>query len=306
MAKVKVGINGFGRIGRQALKNILRKHGDALDVVAINDLLDTKTNAHLFKYDSNYGTAHGTVEARDNSIVIDGERDPDHGRARPGPTSRGRSTAWTSWSSRPASSPTPRRRRPTSRPARRRSSSRRRPATRTSPSCSGVNEEKYDPAKHHVISNASCTTNGLAPVAKVLFDNYGIAKGLLTTVHSYTNSQRLLDVATQRPARCPRGRAEHRAGGRPAPPGPSAWSSPSFRASSAAWRSACRRPTVSVIDFTAVLEKTTNDDEINAAMQEASEGAAEGHHASTPRSRWSRRTCKGNDALLDLQRDGHA
>src|SRR6478609_10218288 len=72
MAKVKVGINGFGRIGRQALKNILRKHGDALDVVAINDLLDTKTNAHLFKYDSNYGVFDGSVKANENSIIIDG------------------------------------------------------------------------------------------------------------------------------------------------------------------------------------------------------------------------------------------
>ena len=114
--------------------------------------------------------------------------------------------------------------------------------------------------------NASCTTNGLAPVAKVLHRPFGIQKGLLTTVHSYTNSQRLLDVGRQGPARCARGGAEHRAVRRPAPPARSAWSSRSCRASSAACPSACPTPTVSVVDFTAVLDREVTKDEINEAM----------------------------------------
>ena len=197
MAKVKVGINGFGRIGRQALKNILRVARRQLDVVAINDLLDTKTNAHLFKYDSNYGTYQGTVEARENSIVIDGqeiaitaERDPANipwkkcGRRRRRRVDR-------LLHRRQEGDGAHRRRRQEGHHLRagpqrghHRRAGRQRGASTTR-------------SKHHVISNASCTTNGLAPVAKVLYDNYGIEKGFLTTVHAYTNSQRLLDVATK-------------------------------------------------------------------------------------------------------------
>jgi glyceraldehyde 3-phosphate dehydrogenase len=274
MAKVRVGINGFGRIGRQALKNILRVHGDKLDVVAINDLLDTKTNAHLFKYDSNYGAHPGTVEARASSIVIDGEeiqisaeRDPVNiPWKKYGVEVVVESTGFFTDAKKAAAHIEAGAKKVIiSAPAR----------NEDITVVLGVNEEKYDPANHHVISNASCTTNGLAPVAKVLFDNYGIAKGLLTTVHAYTNSQRLLDVATSdlRDARAaalnivpaPTGAA--RAVGLVIPELQGKFGGMAFRVPT---------PTVSVIDFTAVLEKKTNKDGINAAMQEAALGSLKG------------------------------
>jgi len=274
MAKVRVGINGFGRIGRQALKNIMRKHGDTLDVVAINDLLDTKTNAHLFKYDSTYGPHDGTVEARDSSIVIDGqeiqisaERDPANIPWKKfGVQVVVESTGFFTDAKKAAAHIDAGAKKVIiSAPAR----------NEDITVVLGVNEDKYDNEKHHVISNASCTTNGLAPVAKVLFDNYGITKGFLTTVHSYTNSQRLLDVATSdlRDARAaalnivPAATGAARAVALVIPELQGKFGGMAFRVPT---------PTVSVIDFTAVLEKKTNADGINAAMQEASQGPLKG------------------------------
>jgi glyceraldehyde 3-phosphate dehydrogenase len=274
MARVKVGINGFGRIGRQALKNIMRKHGDTLDVVAINDLLDTKTNAHLFKYDSTYGPHEGTVEARDSSIVIDGEeiqisaeRDPANiPWKKYGVQVVVESTGFFTDAKKAAAHIDAGAKKVIiSAPAR----------NEDITVVLGVNEGKYDPASHHVISNASCTTNGLAPVAKVLFDNYGIAKGFLTTVHAYTNSQRLLDVATSdlRDARAaalnivPAATGAARAVALVIPELQGKFGGMAFRVPT---------PTVSVIDFTAVLEKKTDKDAINAAMQEASQGPLKG------------------------------
>ena len=274
MAKVRVGINGFGRIGRQALKNILRLHGDVLDVVAINDLLDTKTNAHLFKYDSSYGPHAGTVEARDNSIIIDGEeititaeRDPANiPWKKLGVDIVVESTGFfTDAKKAKAHIDAGAKKVIISAPAR----------NEDITVVLGVNEKKYDTKNHHVISNASCTTNGLAPVAKVLFDNYGISKGLLTTVHAYTNSQRLLDVATSdlRDARAaavnivPSATGAARAVGLVIPELQGKFGGMAFRVPV---------PTVSVIDFTAILEKKTDKDAINAAMQEAAEGDLKG------------------------------
>src|SRR5215212_10369867 len=251
MARVRVGINGFGRIGRQALKNIMRKHGDTLDVVAINDLLDTKTNAHLFKYDSNYGAHPGTVEARDSSIVIDGEeiqitaeRDPANiPWKKYGVQVVVESTGFFTDAKKAAAHIDAGARKVIiSAPAR----------NEDITIVLGVNQERYDPAQHHVVSNASCTTNGLAPVAKVLNDKWRIEKGLLTTVHSYTNSQRLLDLATPdlRDARAaalnivpaPTGAA--RAVGLVIPELQGKFNGLAFRVPT---------PTVSVIDFVAVL-----------------------------------------------------
>jgi glyceraldehyde 3-phosphate dehydrogenase len=274
MAKVKVGINGFGRIGRQALKNILRVHGDTLDVVAINDLLDTKTNAHLFKYDSTYGMHQGTVEAHESSLVIDGEeiaitaeRDPANiPWKKYGVDVVVESTGFFTDAKKAAAHIEAGAKKVIiSAPAR----------NEDITVVLGVNEKKYDPKSHHVISNASCTTNGLAPVAKVLFDNYGISKGLLTSVHAYTNSQRLLDVATSdlRDARAaainivPSATGAARAVGLVIPELQGKFGGMAFRVPV---------PTVSVIDFTAVLEKKTDKDAINAAMQEASQGDLKG------------------------------
>ena len=188
----RVGINGFGRIGRQVLRAINERHSEALQVVAINDLTDTATNAHMFRYDSNYGIYPGTVEASDDSIAIDGqevkvmaERDPsqlpwaDHGvdivvestgfftdaSAAAGHKEGGAKKVIISA-----------------------------PATGEDATIVlGVNEDTYDPGSHHVISNASCTTNCIATMTRVLHDAFEVKRGLMTTVHSYTNDQKILD-----------------------------------------------------------------------------------------------------------------
>ena len=189
----RIGINGFGRIGRQTLKAILERYPDDLEVVAVNDLADAETNAHLFKYDSTYGRFEGSVRAEEGSIVVDdrpirvvAERDPgalpwsdlgvdlviestgiftDAEKAKAHLTAGARKVIITA------------------------------PAKNEDITVVlGVNEDAYDSDAHHVISNASCTTNALATVAKVVVDCFGIERGLMTTVHSYTNDQSLLDV----------------------------------------------------------------------------------------------------------------
>ncbi len=189
----RVGINGFGRIGRQVLRAMRERHPDTLEVVAVNDLTDTTTNSHLFKYDSTYGVYPGTVEATsEDTIAIDGdeikimaERDPsqlpwsDHGveiviestgfftdaSAAAGHKAGGAKKVIISA-----------------------------PATGEDATIVlGVNEDTYEPASHHVISNASCTTNCIATMTRVLHDTFGVERGLMTTVHSYTNDQKILD-----------------------------------------------------------------------------------------------------------------
>ena len=193
----RVGINGFGRIGRQSLKAILDRHPHDIEVVAINDITDSATNAHLFRYDSTYGRFDGTVEVVDNDdIAINGkkirvfaQKDPaEIPWAEEGAQIVIESTGFfTDATKAKAHLHDTVKKVIISAPAK----------NEDITVVLGVNEDKYDPAKHHIISNASCTTNGLAPVAKVLNDRWGIKTGLLTTIHSYTNSQRLLDVATK-------------------------------------------------------------------------------------------------------------
>ena len=189
---IRVGINGFGRIGRLVLRAIIARYPEKLEVVAINDLADTHTNAHMFKYDSNYGTYQGTVDAGEDTIIIDGnpikvlsERDPgslpwgDHGvemviestgiftdasEAR-GHLSGGAKKVIISA---PASG-------------------------EDATLVLGVNEDTYDPKLHNVVSNASCTTNCVATLVKVINDQFGVERGLMTTVHSYTGEQMILD-----------------------------------------------------------------------------------------------------------------
>ena len=189
----RVGINGFGRIGRQSLKAILERHPDDIEVVAVNDITDTETNAHLFRYDTTYGRFNGSVEVADNDIVINGKRIKVFAQKDPGQIPWGEVGAQIVIESTGFFTDGPKA------AAHMRDSVKKviisAPATNEDITLVlGVNEDKYDPAKHNIISNASCTTNCLAPAAKVINDTFGIDKGMMTTIHSYTNDQRILDL----------------------------------------------------------------------------------------------------------------
>jgi len=277
---VRVGINGFGRIGRITFRAMMQKYRDQIDVVALNDLVDAQTNAHLLKYDSNYGNYPGNVSAEEKDIVVDGEKIQVFAEKDPAQIPWGdlgvqvvvESTgAFTDATKARAHLDGGAKKVIISAPAR----------NEDLTVVLGVNEKDYNPAQHHVISNASCTTNGLAPVAKVLFDRWGIDKGILTTVHAYTNSQRLVDTAAKdlRDARAaalnivPSSTGAARAVGLVIPELRGKFTGISFRVPVS---------TVSIVDFTALLSRAPagSDEEcvqaVNAAMREASEGAMKG------------------------------
>ncbi len=271
---VRVGINGFGRIGRIVLRTLLERHGDTVNVVAINDLTDGETNAHLFKWDSTYGPFNGEISAEDGGFVVNGkkikvfaERDP-------------AAIAWGSEEVDIVVESTGFFTDATKAVAHKRDSVKK--VVISAPAKNedltmvlGVNDNAYDPAKHHVISNASCTTNGLAPIAKVLNDKFGIEKGLLTTVHAYTNSQKLQDTATKdlRDARAaaqnivPSSTGAAKAVGLVIPELQGKFTGMAFRVPT---------PTVSVVDFTALLAKEASVSEINAAVKEYADGPMKG------------------------------
>jgi len=207
---IRVGINGFGRIGRLTYRAIYEKYGldGDVQVVAINDLTDAKSNAHLLAYDSNYGPFAGQVSHEGNDIVVDGRKIKVFAEKDPG------AIPWGSEGVQIVVESTGFFTDATKAVAHKRDSVKK--VVISAPAKNedltvvlGVNDGMYDPAKHHVISNASCTTNGLAPVAKVLHENFGIDRGLLTTVHAFTNSQRTVDTAAKDP--CPRDREERTA-----------------------------------------------------------------------------------------------
>jgi glyceraldehyde 3-phosphate dehydrogenase len=189
----KIGINGFGRIGRLVFRAINQHYPGKLEIAAVNDLTDAKTNAHLLKYDSTYGIYPGKVEASADSIIVDGintkviaERDP-------------AKIPWKDLGIEIVLESTGLFTDATKAAAHLQGGAKKviisAPATNEDITIVlGVNEDKYDAKKHNVISNASCTTNCIAPVVKVLNDRFGISRGLLTTVHAYTNDQRLLDM----------------------------------------------------------------------------------------------------------------
>ena len=274
----RVAINGFGRIGRQFLKASIERHPE-IEVVAINDLADPQMNAMLFKHDSNYGTYGGDVSATADSIVIDGrtlkviqERDPAKlpWKALDIDIVIESTGLFTDATKAKAHIDAGARKVIISAPAK----------NEDKTIVLGVNEETYDPDKHTIISNASCTTNGLAPVAKVLNDEFGIEKGFLTTVHSYTNSQRILDVVAPEPrdARAaamniiPSTTGAAKAVALVIPELQGKFTGMSFRVPT---------PTVSVVDFTATLKRDVTKDEVNAAFKRASEGDLAGIMAYT-------------------------
>jgi len=275
---VKVGINGFGRIGRQVLKAIKERAGDTLEVVAINDLFDAETNAHLFKYDSNYGRYPGTVEVQGGDLVIDGktikvlaERDPGNlpwkalgvdiviestgvfrdTKKDPGPQSHiEKGGAKKVIISAPAKN-------------------------EDLTVVLGVNGDLYDPAKHNIISNASCTTNCLAPAAKVVNDSFGIVKGLMTTVHSYTNDQRILDLAHKDPRRA-RAAALNIIPTTTGAAKAVALVIPELKGKFDGYALRVPTPTVSIVDFVAETEKPVTLEALKAAFKAAAEGLMKG------------------------------
>lgn len=268
---MKVGINGFGRIGRQVFR-ILQERG--VEVVGINDLSDNSILAHLFKYDSNYGRFPGTVGFDEKNITVNGktirvyeEKDPAN-------------LPWGEIGADIVIESTGRFTKLEAAEAHLKAGAKK--VIISAPGkgdmltvVMGVNEHMYDPAKHHVISNASCTTNGLAPVAKVLNNNFGIEKGILTTVHAYTASQSLVDAVKDDPrdARAaalnivPSETGAAKAVGLVIPELKGKFGGMAFRVPTS---------TVSVVDFTAVLNKEASKEEINAAMKAAAEGPMKG------------------------------
>ena len=273
---IRVGINGFCRIGRLTYRAIYEKYGldGDVQVVAINDLTDAKTNAHLLAYDSNYGPFTGSVSHEGNDIVVDGRKIKVFAEQDPG------SIPWGSEDVQIVVESTGFFTDATKARAHKRDSVKK--VVISAPAKNedltvvlGVNNGMYDPAKHHVISNASCTTNGLAPVAKVLHETFGIEKGLLTTVHAYTNSQKTVDTAAKdlRDARAaalnivPSSTGAAKAVGLVIPELQGKFTGMAFRVPVA---------TVSVVDFTAILGRDAPPAEINAAMKKAAEGPLKG------------------------------
>ncbi len=269
--KTKIGINGFGRIGRLTLRAMKKYHADDLEVVAVNDLADIATNAHLFKWDSNYGPYPGEVTARDNTIVVDGheikvisERDP---AAIPwkmlGADIVIESTgAFTDATKAAAHLKGGAKKVIISAPAK----------NEDYTVVLGVNEKGYDPKKHHVISNASCTTNGIAPAVKVLHNSFGVAKGLMTTIHAYTNDQKILDIVHPSDIRRARAAALNMI---PTTTGAAKLVGKLIAGLEGKVHGYSLRvptPTVSVIDFVADLEKDVTVEQVNKAFQKAARG----------------------------------
>jgi glyceraldehyde 3-phosphate dehydrogenase len=272
--KTRIGINGFGRIGRLTLRTILQYHKDKLEVVAVNDLTDTRTNAHLFKWDSVYGRYGGEVDATDKAIVVDGkeiqvisERDP---AAIPWKnygvdiviestglfTDATKAIAHTKGGAKKVV---------ISAPAK----------NEDATIVLGVNENTYDPKKHTVISNGSCTTNGVAPPVKVLNDTFGIVKGFMTTVHAYTNDQKIMDTVHKdiRRARAaamsiiPTSTGAAKALSLVIPAIKGKLDGIAFRVPT---------PTVSVIDLVAELSKDVTKEQVNEAFKKAAAGPMKG------------------------------
>ena len=271
---VRVGINGFGRIGRQVLKAMMERYPNDLEVVAFNDLDKPETMAHLFKYDSNYGRFDGAVEVVDNGLKINGHLLRAFAEKEPGKLpwkdlgvdivieSTGKFTdkekcqphfdagAKKVIISAPAKG-------------------------EDITIVLGVNDNMYDPAKHHLVSNASCTTNCLAPAAKVVHDNYVIKRGLMTTIHAYTNDQKILDMP-HKDLRRARGAALSMIPTTTGAAKAVALVIPDLKGKFDGLSVRVPTPTVSLVDFVAEVEKAVTTDELHAAFKAAAEGPMKG------------------------------
>jgi glyceraldehyde 3-phosphate dehydrogenase len=271
---IRVGINGFGRIGRQSMKAMLERHPQDIEVVAVNDLTDTQTNAHLLKYDSTYGRFPGEVEATEDTLIVNGHPIKVLAQRNPAEIPWGdlgvdiviESTGFFTDADRAA--------------AHLKGGAKK--VIISAPAKGeditivlGVNEQMYNPEKHNIISNASCTTNCLAPTVKVLNDTFGIEYGLMNTIHSYTNDQRILDQVHKdlRRARSaganiiPTTTGAARALALVIPELKGRFDGMSLRVPTI---------TVSVVDFVATLRQGVTKEAVNAAFKEAAAGALSG------------------------------
>jgi glyceraldehyde 3-phosphate dehydrogenase len=266
---VRMGINGFGRIGRQVLKAVLERHSDRLQVVAVNDLFDVATNAHLFKHDSSYGRFPGEVMIDGQQLVVNGQRIQNFSLRDPAAIPWGdagvdivvESTGLFRTGPKAA--------------AHREAGAKKviisAPAKEEDVTIvMGVNHDRYDPNHHHIVSNASCTTNCLAPPALVIHRAFGIEKGLMTTVHSYTADQRILDLAHKDLRRA------RTAGMNIIPTSTGAAKAvalviPELAGRFDGYSLRVPTPTVSVVDFVAQLNRTASTEELRAELARASE-----------------------------------
>jgi glyceraldehyde 3-phosphate dehydrogenase len=271
---IRVGINGFGRIGRQVLRAIREKYPNDIDIVAFNDLGDLPTMAHLFRHDSNYGAYPGKVEVKDGALIVDGdeikalaEKDPAKLPWKDlGVTVVLESTGrFTDAEKAKAHIQGGAKKVIISAPAK----------GEDITICLGVNDDKYDPAKHHIISNASCTTNCLAPAAKVVHDTFVIKRALMTTVHSYTNDQNILDL----PHKDLRRARAANLSIIPTSTGAAKAVSlviPELKGKFDGFAMRVPTPTVSVVDFVADVEKTATKEALLNAFREAANGRMKG------------------------------
>jgi glyceraldehyde 3-phosphate dehydrogenase len=270
---VRVGINGFGRIGRQSLKAIIER-APGVEVVAVNDLVDVPMNALLFKHDSTYGAYPGEVSHSDDSLVIDGRTIKVLQIADPAQLPWGdmgvdiviESTGrFTDANKARAHIDAGAKKVLISAPAK----------NEDVTIVLGVNEAAYDPDKHVIVSNASCTTNCLAPAAKVVHDRFTIRRGLMNTIHSYTNDQRILDVVHKDPRRA-RAAALNIIPTTTGAARALALVIPDLKGKFDGFSLRVPTPTVSVVDFTAELDKDTTLDELNQAFRDAAAGPMAG------------------------------
>ncbi len=270
----RVGINGFGRIGRQSMKAMLERYPRELEVVAVNDLTDTKTNAHLLKYDSTYGRFPGEIEATADALIVNGQSIKVISQRDPAQIPWGdlgveiviESTGFFTDADKAA--------------AHLRGGAKK--VIISAPAKGedltmvlGVNDDMYDPARHNIISNASCTTNCLAPTAKVINDAFGIEKGLMNTIHSYTNDQRILDqVHTDL-------RRARSAGANIIPTTTGAARAlalviPELKGRFDGMSLRVPTITVSVVDFVATLRTDVTKESVNNAFKQAAAGSLKG------------------------------
>jgi glyceraldehyde 3-phosphate dehydrogenase len=270
----RVGINGFGRIGRQLLKAIMYEYEGEIEVVAVNDLTSPHSLAHLLKYDSTYGGFDADVTSTDDALVIDGSEIKVFSERDPAALPWGANDVEVVIESTGLFTDAEKARAHIDAGAKK--------VIISAPGKNeditvvlGVNEDQYDPEKHHIISNASCTTNCLAPVAKVVNDKYGIKRGFMTTVHSYTNDQVILDAQHKDLRRA-------RAGAMniiPTTTGAAravALVIPELKGKFDGFALRVPTPTVSIIDFVAEVEKGTSVEDLNKTFQDAAEGELAG------------------------------